>query len=296
MRLNVMQLEGVIPPMVTPLTKNGEIDLDGLEDVAGFLLDGGVHGLFVLGTVGEGPKFSREERKKIIEAVISTAGLKVPVMAGTGGISTKDTITFTKDAKDLGAAAAVIHPPWYYHPSPEALLEHFKKVASEVDIPLILYNIPFVGYTIPTDVAVRASQIKNVVGLKDSGGDLFYYQQLIASCQEGFNVIQGYGSLFLPSLAIGGKATMAGEANIAPKIIVGIYESYLKGEFETARRLHYKVISLLPIFSYGTFPDGVKEAMNMMGVRAGYTREPSTGLNEVQRKEIENILRNIGLI
>ncbi|MBS7649773.1 MAG: 4-hydroxy-tetrahydrodipicolinate synthase [Candidatus Bathyarchaeia archaeon] len=296
--MRIHRFEGVIPPMVTPLTKDGDVDLEGLVEVTRFLIDGGVHGLFPLGTIGEGPKFSREERRKIIETVVGEADKKgIPVIPGAGGITTRDTITYTKDAKDAGAAGVVIHPPWYFHPTPEALLKHYRRIADEVDLPIILYNIPsFAGYEIPAEVVVKASQSKNIAGIKDSSANMLYYQQLIASCPKEFNVIQGYGSLFLPSLSLGGKATMAGEANVAPKIMVGIYENFIKGDLEEARRLHYKIVSLLPVFGYGTFPVGVKVAMNMMGLRAGYVREPSAELDDQKVEKIRQVLKDVGLI
>ncbi len=296
--MKIQHFEGVIPPMVTPLNKDGGLDTEGVREIARFLINNGVHGLFPLGTIGEGPKFNREERRMIVEIVVEEAEKKgIAAIPGTGGITTRDAVTFTKDAKDVGATAAVIHPPWYFHPTPEALLEHFRTIAEEVDIPIILYNIPtYAGYGIPVEVVVKASKIENILGIKDSSANMLYYQQLISSCREDFNIIQGYGSLFLPSLSIGGRTTMAGEANIAPKIMVGIYENFIKGDLEKARKLHYKIASLLPIFSYGTFPDGVKEALNMMGLRAGYVRKPSTELNDPQRKKISQALRDIALL
>jgi 4-hydroxy-tetrahydrodipicolinate synthase len=296
--VKIEHFEGVIPPMVTPLHEDGSVDVEGLRDIARFLINSGVHGLFPLGTIGEGPKFNREERRTIMEIVVEESNKKkIVVIPGTGGMTTRDTITFTRDAKDVGVDAAVIHPPWYFHPTPEALLQHFRTVANKVDIPIILYNIPiFAGYEIPMEVVVEASKIENIIGMKDSSANMLYYQQLISSCGEGFNLIQGYGSLFLPSLSLGGRATMAGEANIAPKIVVGVYENFIKGDLKKARMLHYKIVSLLPIFSYGTFPDGVKEAMNMMGLRAGHVRKPSTELNDSQRKKISQTLRDIVLL
>ena len=295
--MNVEHFEGVIPPMVTPVTKDGNVDVEGLKDVTRYMIEGGVHGLFPLGTIGEGPKFSRDERKVVIETVMEAAKGKIPVIPGTGGITTQDAITFTKDAQELGVAAAVIHPPWYFHPTSDALLSHFRSIAEQVDLPIILYNIPpFAGYEIPTEVVVKASEARNIVGIKDSSANMLYYQKLIALCRRDFNVIQGHGSLFLPSLVLGGKATMSGEANIAPKIVVGIYDNYLKGDMRTARELHYKIVSLTQVFNYGTFPDGVKEAMNILGLQAGYTRKPSTDLDDLHKERIRKVLREIGLI
>jgi len=283
--------------MITPLNRDGDVDVEGLRQITRFLIDGGVHGLFPLGTIGEGPKFDREERKKIISTVVNEAGKKVPVVPGSGGMTTRDTIMYAKDAKDAGADAAVIHPPWYFHPTPEALLDHYEKIADNVELPIILYNIPpFAGYEIPVETVVKASEHENIIGIKDSSGSILYYQQLLARCPERLDVIQGYGSLFLPSLSLGGRAAMAGEANIIPKIVVGVYENFVKGDLESARRLHFKIVALTQVFNYGTFPDGIKEAMNMVGLRAGHVRKPSVALSDSQKKLIGQVLREIGLL
>lgn len=295
--MNIRKLEGIIPPMITPLTREGDIDIEGLREITRFLIDGGVHGLFPLGTIGEGPKFNREDRRAVIETVIEETDNKIPVIPGTGGMTTKDTIVYTEDARDMGADAAVVHPPWYFHPTPDALLDHFRNIVNKVDIPIILYNIPpFAGYEIPIDIVVKASKEERIVGIKDSSANMLYYQQLIALCHEDINVIQGYGSLFLPSLSLGGMAVMAGEANVAPNFMVEIYKNFIKGDLEAARKFHYKIVSLLQVFHYGTFPESVKEAMNIIGLHAGFVRKPSTGIKDDQRKKIEKVLRDIGLI
>lgn len=228
---------------------------------------------------------------------MNEAKSSIPVIPGTGGITTRDAITYTKDAKDLGAYAAVIHPPWYFHPSPKALLNHYKAIAEATDFPIILYNLPsFVGYSIPIEVVVEAAKIDNIVGIKDSSADMLYYQTLLSQASNGFDVIQGYGSLFLPSLILGGKTTLYGEANIAAKILVEMYKSYLKGDFNKAREMHFKLVALSPTISYGTFPVSIKEAMNMLGLPGGYTLPPAEPLNDQERIKLKEALKKAGLM
>lgn len=292
-----LEVKGVIPAMVTPFTRDGSIDFEGLRRLTRILLDEGVHGLFPLGSIGEGPKLGREERMKVLEAVMEAAGSNVKVIPGAGGATTRDTIRYVRDASDLGASAAIIHPPWYYHPTPKALLEHYLMVAEKSDIPIILYNLPsFVGYEIPVDVVAEAAGHENIIGIKDSSANLLYFQELIRSTPEGFNVIQGYGVLFLPSLVIGGKATLSGEANLAAGLFTGIYEAYLRGDLEEARRLHLRAAALAPVLGYGTFPVSVKEAMNMMGLPGGYALPPSSPLTPEEREKLRRALIEAGLL
>ncbi|HID17781.1 TPA: 4-hydroxy-tetrahydrodipicolinate synthase [Candidatus Bathyarchaeota archaeon] len=292
-----LEVKGVIPAMVTPFTKDGEIDVEGLRGLARWLIDCGVDGLFPLGTIGEGPKLGREERTKVLRAVLEEAKAGIPVIPGTGAMTTRDAITYTRDAKDLGAQAAVIHPPSYYHPSPRALLSHYKAVAEKTDFPIILYNLPsFVGYSIPIEVVVEAAKDPNVIGIKDSSADMLYYQALLNQTPNGFNVIQGYGSLFLPSLILGAKATLCGEGNVAPKVLVEMYKSYLRGDYGEARRLHFKLVTLVSVMGYGTFPVAVKEAMNVLGLPGGYALPPAEPLSEQEKEGLKEALKRAGLM
>ncbi|MEM2123189.1 MAG: 4-hydroxy-tetrahydrodipicolinate synthase [Candidatus Bathyarchaeia archaeon] len=297
MALNNLEVKGVIPAMVTPFNGDGSIDFEGLKRLTRILLDAGVHGLFPLGSIGEGPKLSREMRMKVLEAVVDAAGSNVKVIPGAGGVTTRDTIQYVGDASDLGASAAIIHPPWYYHPTPEALLEHYLMVADNSEIPIILYNLPsFVGYEIPVEVVAKAAEHENIIGIKDSSANLLYFMELIRITPEGFNVIQGYGVLFLPSLIIGGRATLSGEANLAPRLFTGIYEAYLRRDLEEARRLHSKAAALAPVLGYGTFPVSVKEAMNMIGLPGGHALPPSSPLKPEERDKLRRALIEAGIL
>jgi 4-hydroxy-tetrahydrodipicolinate synthase len=232
-----------------------------------------------------------------LRTVLDVAKSDIPVVPRTGGITTRDTVAYTKDAKDMGAYAAVIHPPWYFHPSPRALLDHYEVVSNATDFPIILYNLPsFVGYSAPIEIVVEASDSKNIVGIKDSSAEMLYYQALLNGVTHEFEVIQGYDSLFLPSLALGARTTFRGEANIAPKIMVEMYKDYLKGDIEKAREMHFKLVTLVSTISYGTLPASIKEAMNLMGLPGGHTLPPAAPLEEIEREKIRNALKKVGLL
>ena len=139
------------------------------------------------------------------------------------------------------------------------------------------------------------SKDDNIIGIKDSSADMLYYQTLINQVSSGFNVIQGYGSLFLPSLVLGGRITFCGEANLAPRILVEMYESYSKGDLKKAREMHFRLVNLVSIFNYGTFPASIKEAMNILGLPGGYAIHPTASLDETEMNEIKNALKKAGL-
>lgn len=291
------KIAGVIPAIVTPMDKYGEVDEDGLRQLIQILIDAGVNGLFPLGTIGEGPKLDRTERMKVIEIVMDQVKSDMPVLPGTGGITTKTTIQFTEDAKKLGATAAVIHPPWYFHPSDEALIRHYRRITEETDFPIIMYNIPsFVGYSISPEVVAESSKVENIVGIKDSSAQMLSYQHLMDITPKDFNVIQGYGSLFLPSLTIGGTTTLCGEANILANDIVTLYKAFLKGNLDLAKKAHFRLVKLSSVIGCGTFPVGVKEAMNLIGLPGGYTREPAVPLKKEERSKLKTVLKELELI
>lgn len=291
-----IEIKGIIPAMVTPFTKNGEIDIAGLRKLTRWLIESHVDGLCPLGSTGEGPKLSREERMKVLKVVLDEVGGSAPVTPATGGMTTRDAIAYTGDARELGAQAALITPPWYYHPSPKALLEHYRTIAEKVDFPIILYNLPsLAGYPIPAEIVVELAELDNIVGLKDSSGDMLYYQALLNQVPDEFDIMQGYGSLFLPSLILGAKTTVCGLGNIAPRILVNMYRSYLDGNHREARDLHFKLVTLESVAEYGTFPVGIKEAMNMLGLPGGYALRPSSSLNKQERNRIEDSLKRAGL-
>jgi len=282
-----VKIEGIIPAMVTPMKKKGEIDYSGLRELIEKLVSDGVGGIFVLGSTGEGIKLKRDERKKVAEKTCEAANGRVPVFAGTGSITTDESIELTKDAEDAGADFAVINPPYYFKPAP--LLDHYARIAESTSLPIVLYNYPaLAGYCISEDIIRKASEIDNIVGIKDSSGDMQYFQRLLSI--DNFCVIQGFGSLFLPSLILGCRATMAGEANIVSKDLVSMHRAFMERRLEDARNIHFRVAEIAKIFEIGAFPANVKHAMNLLGLPAGYARDPCS-LTDGEKEGIEKILK-----
>ena len=292
-----MDIEGVITAAVTPFTKDGIVDIDSLKSLIRWLTESGVDGFCFLGTTGESPKLDRDERKKLMKHVIAEVKSTLPVIVGTGAITTRKAIQYTEDAKDMGATAALILPPWFFKYASDTLIEYYTTIAETTDFPVILYNLPsLVGYDIPIEVVVEVSKIPTVIGIKDSSANILYYQNLINQTPKEFNVIQGYGSLFFPSLLLGGRASINGDSNVAPKIVVDMYRSYRRGDIKRARELHYKLVDLISVILYGTFPVAIKEAMNLMGIQVGSILPPMTPLTAEEKKRLAEVLLKIGLV
>ena len=294
------RIEGVIPAMVTPMKKDGRIDEDGLRKLTQLLIDSGVHGLSPIGTTGEGPKLSPEERRRVLETVVEETRGRVPVIPCTGGITTAETLRCTEEAKEMGADIVLVQPPWYYKPTEEALLDHYRTAAKHSKLPILLYNLPVaVGYGLSPRMVVKASKIKNIVGIKDSSMDMVYHQLLIDATPANFAVILGGPPvLFLLSLMVGGNATICGEANFMAKEMVSIYENFLAGNYVECRRIHSKLMKISSVvgFGFGTYPVYIKEAMNMMGLPAGYTRKPAMPLTPAEKRKLRTILQRMGLV
>jgi len=291
------QLRGVIVPIVTPLKPDESLDLEILRSLVDQLIEQGVHGLFANGTTGEYPKLAFEERKKVIEIVVDQTNGRIPVMAGTGGVSTKEAIEMTQYAQDAGADYAVVVEPFYFHPTPDAIFDHYEVISEESDIPLIVYEIPsMTGYSLSPELLARIATIDSIVAMKDSSGDMWKFQQKLHLTGNDICVIQGAEPLFLPSLVIGSPAGVLGGANIFANLEVKLYESFTKGDFKTALQIHNMLIPILRSLSCETYPAAIKEAMEITGIKVGPVRKPALPLTQNQRKEIEQELTKIGII
>ncbi|MCD6530034.1 4-hydroxy-tetrahydrodipicolinate synthase [Candidatus Bathyarchaeota archaeon] len=292
-----LEVKGIIPAMVTPLKKDESLDEEGLREVINYLIEGGVHGIFCCGSQGEIYSLTDEERKKVIEITVDEVNGRVPVYAGTGEVSTEKVITLTKYAKDVGADAASIITPYFIRPNSEELYNHYKKIAETVDIPIVLYNNPGrTGVNLDAQTVSRLAEIDNIIGIKDSSGDLTLTAEYIRLTPDDFAVIAGRDSLILATLLYGGKAAIAATANVAPHLVVDIYESFVKGDIKRAREAQFKLLPLRLAFSLGTFPVVVKEAMTMIGKPAGPAKSPVGGMSEENREKLRSILKELGLI
>jgi 4-hydroxy-tetrahydrodipicolinate synthase len=289
------KLKGIFVPHLTPFKRNGEIDEEALRACVQFWVKSGLHGLVVCGSNGEAPYLSREERKTVIGAVIDEVNGKVPVIAGTGSMSTWETIVFTGDAKDLGVDAALVVTPFYFKLANREIYEHYKTILEAVDLPLILYSVPkFTGFDLDLSVISQlASEYENVVGVKDSGGSMSRITQVIGSVGDRMSVLAGTAGLALPTLLLGGKGAVIAVANAIPALCVNMYEAFERRDYETASKLqrHITCVNEL-LMRYGQV-SAIKAALTLLGLPGGYPRKPVLPLGKEEENAFERLLKPI---
>jgi len=288
-----LKINGILPPHITPFNKYEEVDEQALRRLIHFWLDNGVSGLVTCGSNGEAVYMTREERRKVAEVVVDEVNGKVPVIVGTGAPSTRETIHLTKDAKDIGADAALIVTPYYYTPNEEELYKHYKHILETTDFPIVLYSVPkFTGYSLNINVVKRLVEgYSQVVGIKDSSGLVGRISDLIAQVGDRISVLVGTGDIILPGLVMGATGAVVAIANVAPKLCSNIYNTYLNGDLENAKRLQNIANQLneLLIKRFNQI-SSIKEALIQLGQPAGLPRKPSLPLDSEACEEIRNFL------
>ncbi|WP_130812960.1 4-hydroxy-tetrahydrodipicolinate synthase [Olsenella sp. Marseille-P4559] len=278
----MVELKGIIVPIVAPMNEDESINTDELRRQVDRQIDAGIHGIFPFGTNGEGYILNFDEKKRVLETVIDQVAGRVPVYAGTGAISTKETIEQCKMAEAAGADILSVITPWFAKASQHELYVHYKTVAEAVKTPIVLYNIPArTGNAIAPETVVELAKIDNIMGAKDSSGD---WDNLSAYIEDtkgmDFGVLSGNDSLILKALKAGAKGAIAGCANVYPKNMVGIYENWKKSDLEAAQKCQDAVAPLRACFKYGNPNTVVKVAVNLLGYPVGKCRAPFNYLPE----------------
>jgi 4-hydroxy-tetrahydrodipicolinate synthase len=292
--------EGILPALVTPFTDDGKaVHEERLRALVNHCLELGVHGVVPCGTTGEFVNLTTEEKKHAIKIVVDEVNGKVPVVAGTGASGTNEAVEMTKYAKDVGADAALIVTPFYLKPTDRGIYEHYNTIASEVDLPIILYNIPqCTGLPLPWQMVEDLAQIPNIVGVKDSSGQLSFILAVLEKVRDKINVLCGHDEVVVAALAAGCSGAILASANVIPDIWVQIYNHVKNGELQKARELQYKVQKIARIIA-GSGAVGTKEALNMMKIKVGPVRKPlSVGgeLTYEAKEELRLDLEKIGKI
>jgi len=292
--------EGILPALVTPFTDDGKsIDEERLRALVNRCLELGVHGVVPCGTTGEFVNLTTDEKKQVIKIVVDEVNGKVPVVAGTGASGTNEALEMTRYAKDIGASAALIVTPYYLKPADRGIYEHYDTIASQVDLPIILYNIPqCTGLPLPWQMVEDLAQIPNVVGVKDSSGQLSFILAVLEKVRDKINVLCGHDEVVVAALAAGCSGAILASANVIPDIWIQVYDHIKKGELQKARELQYKVQKIARIIA-GSGAVGTKAALNMMKIKVGPVRMPlSIGgeLTYESKEELRLDLEKIGKI
>jgi 4-hydroxy-tetrahydrodipicolinate synthase len=296
----VYKPSGILPALVTPFTEDGkQINEQQLRNLVNHCIDLGVSGLVPCGTTGEFVNMTTEEKKQVISTVIDEANGRVEVIAGTGASGTDHALEMTAFAKDAGADAAIIVTPYYLKPTDRGIYEHYDTIASKVDMPIVLYNIPqCTGLALPWQMVEDLAQIPNIVAIKDSSGQLSFILAVLEKVRDKINVLCGHDEVVTAALAAGASGAILASANFIPDLWLKIYNHIQKGELAKARELQYKVQKIARI-TIKSGAVGTKEALNMMGIRVGPVRLPlSVGgeLTYEEREELRLDLEKIGKI
>lgn len=273
----MIKIKGIVSPIVTPMNEDESINLEELRRQVDRQIEAGIHGIFPFGTNGEGYILNGEEKKLVLETVIDQVAGRVPVYAGTGCISTKETIEQCKMAEAAGADILSVITPSFAKASQHELIEHYAKIAEAVpNMPIVLYNIPMrTGNALEPATVVELAEIDNIVGAKDSSGDWDNLSAYIERTKDmDFAVLSGNDALILKALKAGAKGAIAGCANVYPKNMVGIYENWVAGNMEAAEECQGNVAALRACFKYGNPNTVVKTAVNLLGYSVGRCRAP----------------------
>ncbi len=287
-------LKGSIVALSTPFKDDG-VNIDTLKKLIEFHNKNYTDGILVLGTTGESPTISDKEREEIITTALSLSNS--PVIVGTGTNSTEKTIKMSKNARELGAEYALVITPYYNKPNQEGLYQHFRRVAEEVDIKIIIYNVPSrTGISILPETVAKLAEIKNIVGIKEASGNLKNMTEIIQFTPDDFVLLSGDDFLTLPIMSIGGKGVISVTANVVPERVHMFTQLCLEGKFTEAQKMNYEIYELSMAMFIDTNPIPVKEALNLMGFDMGEPRLPLVKLGEEKREKLKGILKKYGVI
>ena len=292
--------EGVFSILLTAYKRDGGIDGNAIRSSVDYVIRGGVHGVVALGSFGENPYLTQEEKRRVIDVVVDQANGRVPVIAGTGEVGTDMTMTLAKYALDAGADATMICLPIYWRLPEEEVIGHFTSVASVVDIPIFLYNIPSTTHLeLTAEIVVRLSELDNVVGIKESISDLEQIGTVIQDSKKPFRTFVGMSRLLLDVLKLGGSGTFCPVVNTFPEGIVGIYSAYKAGDLKKAEELNERLSEHSAMTRPGR-PASIasrKEVMRLMGIPiSSKVRRPIPQLTDEQKKLIKENVAKAGLL
>jgi len=297
MNVKDVNFKGIIPAIITPFTKTGEIDEEAFQENIEFLIESGVHGIAVAGSVGEFFSLATGERKTLFEITVAQVKKRITVLAGTGAITTKEAIELTEFACDAGVDGVLIITPFYLQPDTEDIIAHYRAISDAVDIPICLYNLPSrTNVNLTPAIVDKLANIDNVVAIKESSNDLIQMSEIIRLAGDRIKLMVGNDPLLFPALMMGAVGCISPSPNMMGKMVVDMYHYSKSGEAEKAREIQYKICLLRTIYGLGTFPTAIKEAVNLLGRPGGFPRKPALPLGEKEREKVRRVLTELHLM
>lgn len=293
----MLQPRGIIPPVVTPMTPDEEVDYPRLRQVIDRQIAAGVHGIFVLGTTGECYALDAAEKQRVVAETVAHVNKRLPVFAGTGAETTREAIVHTQMAEREGVDGVSVITPYFIMPSQAELVDHYRRVAERTSLPVVLYSNPATcgGLKIEPDTVAKLAQVPNIVAIKDSSGDVQNLIETVRVVPPEFAVLQGRDTLIAPALMFGAKGAVPASCNIAPALLVEIYESFVAGDLARAKAAQERLSPVRIALMIGTAPGVVKQAMALTGWDVGPSRSPVAALSADKRQTLKDILTAAGL-
>jgi len=283
--------------LVTPFRTDGSLDETALRSLVKRQIDAGINFLVPCGTTGESPTLTHAEHLRVVELTLEIAKGKVPVLAGAGGYNTAEVIALANELQKLGADGILSVTPYYNKPTQEGLFQHFKTIASAVNLPIILYSVQGrTGVNIEPSTVLRLSQIKNIVGIKEASGNISQMGAILNFVPKDFLVLSGDDSLTLPLISLGGRGLISVASNEIPADMTRLVQSALSGDFAEARRLHFQYLSLMDINFVESNPIPVKAALAEMGLLQPVWRLPLVSPKPENLARIRAVLESLNLL
>ncbi|HIR56846.1 MAG TPA: dihydrodipicolinate synthase family protein [Candidatus Gallacutalibacter pullicola] len=290
--------KGIIPPVITPLTKDGKFNEPMMRKVVNHLIDKGVHGLFPLGTTGEFYAFDHGEYRYILDVVVDETKGRVPVYAGATHITTRETVAQAKIAAEAGVDVISVLTTMFVSQTQEEVYQFYKTVAENTELPMIIYNNkPKTNVTVAPATAARLAEIDNIVGIKDSTGDFTNTCEYLRLTKGmDFHVLMGRDTLIFAALCCGADGAIASCANVAPRLTADIYDKFQAGDMQGALEAQFKLAPLRLACNMGTFPEVIKEGMMMEGLDVGKCLEPIQELLPEEKEKLRKVLQEMDLL
>jgi 4-hydroxy-tetrahydrodipicolinate synthase len=293
-RVNIM-IKGSLVAIVTPMNEDGSLDLDSYRALIDWHVASGTAAIVAVGTTGESPTVDVQEHEQLIEVAVRHAAGRVPVIAGTGGNSTREAVELTRFARKVGAAASLQVVPYYNKPTQEGLYRHFMTLADRVDLPIVLYNIPGrTGITMSPVTVARLNEHRNIAAIKEATGSLDMASEIRSLCD--IPILSGDDSLTVPLMSIGAAGVISVISNLVPRQVSRLTKLCLDGQFADARQLHHRLFPLMRAMFLDGNPAGIKHAMKHAGRDSGELRLPLWEASDSTRQTIEQRMKELELV
>ena len=297
--MKLEQLTGVLVALVTPMTRDGHVDQPAVARLVEHVLDGGVHGLLPLGSTGETASLDQDSRRTMLAAVVKAAAGRVPVICGVAQSHLAAARAEVKAAARAGADAALVAPPFYYPLDQVGILAFYRELAAGAELPLLLYNIPpFTKVVAEAETVATLAREGTIKGIKDSSRDFEYFERVCIAARSlpEFRIFTGSDTMLLPSLVMGGAGTICGAGNVAPAMVVKIYDEYIRGDLDAARATQDRLYELVGALRTGLFPLPHKAALHMMGICEPWSAPPVRKLDDKLIPRLREALSAAGLL